>query len=67
MMPICRLLLVTGFGVCLLAVPSRADAQRVVYYTYSTNSVDMQSCRGFTSIHRAVWSRDDKKHDSLNV
>ncbi len=62
-----RLLLLTGgFAVCLLAIPSRSDAQRVVYYTYSTNSADMPACRGFTSIHRAVWSRD-KKHDSLNV
>ena len=64
----CRLLLVTGgFGACLLAAPRRGDAQRVVYYTYSTNSVDMTACRGFTSIHRAAWSRDDKKKDNLNV
>ena len=63
-----RVLLVTGgFGICLLAVPTRSDAQRVVYYTYSTNAADMPACRGFTSIHRAVWSRDDKKRDSLNV
>ncbi len=62
-----RLLLLTGgFAVCSLAVPRRSDAQRVVYYTYSTNSADMPACRGFTSIHRAVWSRD-KKRDSLNV
>jgi S1-C subfamily serine protease len=63
-----RLLLLTGgFMVCLLAVPRRSDAQeRIVYYTYSTNSADMPACRGFTSVHRAVWSKD-KKRDSLNV
>jgi hypothetical protein len=64
----CRLLLVTGgFGACLLIAPRRGEAQRVVYYTYSTNSADMAACRGFTSIHRAVWSHNDKKKDSLNV
>jgi hypothetical protein len=64
----CRLLLVTGgFGACLLAAPRCLHAQRVVYYTYSTNSADMAACRGFTSIHGAVWSHDDKKRDSLNV
>ena len=67
-MPNCRLLLVTGgLGACLLAAPRRSDAQRVVYYTYFTNSADMPACRGFTSIHRAVWSHDDKKKDDLNV
>src|ERR1039457_1023108 len=64
----CRLLLVTGgLGACLLASPRRGEAQRVIYYTYSTTSAEMGSCRGFTSIHRAVWSHDDKKKDSLNV
>ena len=64
----CRLLLVTGgFGVCLLAAPRRGEAQRVVYYTYLTTSTDMTTCRGFTSIHRAVWSRDDRKKDDLNA
>jgi S1-C subfamily serine protease len=60
------LLVMGGIGACLLAVPRRSDAQRVVYYTYSTNSADMPACRGFTSVHRAVWSKD-KKRDSLNV
>lgn len=64
----CRQLLVTGgFGVCVLATPSRGNAQAVVYYTYSTNSTNMVACRGFTSIHQASWSRSDKKKDSLNV
>ena len=63
-----RLLLVTGgFGACLLAAPLRSDAQSVVYYTYLTNAADMLACRGFTSIHRAAWSRDDKSKDNLNV
>jgi hypothetical protein len=68
-----RLMLVTaGFGACLMGAPQRCEAQRseaprVVYYTYSTNSADMTGCRGFTSIHRAVWSRDEKRKDSLNV
>jgi hypothetical protein len=67
-MPNYRLLLVTGgLGACLLAAPRSSEAQKIVYYTYSTNSADMASCRGFTSIHRAVWSRDEKKKDSLNV
>ncbi len=63
-----RVMLATaGFGICLLGVPVRVGAQRVVHYTYFTNSADMAACRGFTSIHRAVWSRDDKKADSLNA
>ena len=63
-----RVLLVTGgFGACLLAAPRRGEAQRLVYYTYFTNSAEMPACRGFTSIHRAAWSRDDKKNDNLNV
>jgi hypothetical protein len=63
-----RLFLVTGgFGVCLLCAPQAVSAQAVVYYTYSTNSTNMVACRGFTSIHRAAWSRSDKKKDSLNV
>ncbi len=63
-----RLFLVTGgFGVCLLTAPQIVSAQAVVYYTYSTNSTNMIACRGFTSIHRASWSRNDKKKDSLNV
>jgi hypothetical protein len=63
-----RLLLLTGIlGACMLAVPPSAGAQRVVYYTYATTSADMPSCRGFTSIHRAVWYHDDKRKDNLNV
>jgi hypothetical protein len=66
-MTTCRLLLVGGFGVCMLAPDRRSDAQRVVYYTYFTNGTDMTACRGFTSVHRAKWVYDDRKKDSLNV
>jgi hypothetical protein len=61
------LLLTGGIGACLMAAPRRGEAQRLVYYTYFTNSAEMPACRGFTSIHRAVWSHDDKKKDDLNV
>lgn len=61
------LLVAGGIGACLLAAPRRGDAQHLVYYTYFTNSAEMPACRGFTSIHRAAWSHDDKKKDDLNV
>jgi hypothetical protein len=64
----CRRWLVTGaFGTCLVGAPARGGAQRVVYYTYATNSTNMTACRGFTSVHRAVWSRESDRKDSLNV
>lgn len=47
--------------------PGLLGAQKMTYYTYSTNSTDLESCRNFNSIHRAVWSSADPKGDNLNV
>ncbi|MGH7655982.1 MAG: PDZ domain-containing protein [Gemmatimonadaceae bacterium] len=43
------------------------NAQQTVSYTYFTNSTDLDACRGFTSIHHAVWSREDPKKDNVNA
>jgi hypothetical protein len=63
-----RLMLVTGgLVVCALCAPRSLAAQRVVSYTYFTNSTDLDACRGFTSIHHAIWSREDPRKDNLNA
>jgi len=63
-----RLMCMTGgMGGCLLSVPRTLHAQDLVYYTYSVRATDAATCRGFTGIHRALWSRSDPKKDNVNV
>jgi hypothetical protein len=63
-----RLSLVTGgLAGCLLSAPRNASAQDLVYYTYSVRATDAATCRGFTGIHRALWSHSDPKKDNVNV